>query len=149
MEIRKATLLDISPILAMLSEMHSEPERALDPVDWVKVTETVTRCIAAGGVIVAVSDNNFIVGSIGGEAKAQWYSDVERLGDYWFYVLQDHRKSPAGFKLMKEFKKLAQSANMDLTVGHVLEYDMERMDKFYTKLGFERSGALFSLKEEK
>ena len=145
MEVRKATLLDVSPILALLAEMHTEPEQELDKVHWPKVSHLIVQCISNGCVLVAINENNLVIGYIGGDKKTEWYSDIPKLADYWFYVLKDHRKTPAGFKLMKEFKKLAQEANLGLTVGHVLGYDIDRMDKFYTKLGFTRTGTLFSL----
>ena len=148
MNVRKATLLDVSAILALLAEMHTEPEQELDPVHWPKVGHLVVQCVSNGGVLVAVNENNMVVGSIGGDQKTEWYSETPKLADYWFYVLKDHRKTAAGFKLMKEFKKLAKEAKLGLTVGHVLGHDIDRMDKFYTKLGFTRTGTLFSLEGE-
>ena len=145
MQVRKATLLDTSPILALLAEMHTEPEQQLDKVNWPKVSHIVVQCISNGSVFVAIDETNLIVGSIGGDKTTEWYSDVAKLADYWFYVLKDHRNTPAGFSLMKEFKKLAQEASLGLTVGHVLGYEIDRMDRFYTKLGFTKTGTLFSL----
>ena len=144
MNIRQAILPDMSFILHVLAEMHDEPEQPLDPVNWIKVSHLLVDLIARGWVLVAVDEeDNRIVGTIGGAVTTEWYSDQPVLSDYWFYVKKDSRKSPAGFKLMKAFKAMAKELDLPLKVGHTLGQDIERMDRFYGKLGFERTGTLY------
>ena len=140
MNIRQATLLDTSSLLVMLNTMHQEPEHKVDQVDWVKVSHTVVNCIGKGLVLIAETDKGEFAGSIGGDISTEWYSSAPLLGDYWYYVLPDHRVSPAAFQLMKHFEKLTE---MNVKVGHVLGEDIDRKDNLFEKLGFFKSGSLY------
>ena len=140
MNIRHATLLDTGSLLVMLNTMHQEPEHELDRVDWVKVSHTLVDCIGKGLVLIAETDEGVFAGSIGGDISTEWYSSAPLLGDYWYYVLPEHRASPAAFQLMKHFEKLTE---MNVKVGHVLGDDIERKDNMFEKLGFFKSGSLY------
>lgn len=143
MEIRPATLIDITNVLLMLGEMQQEMSETLDEVHWPKVSHIALDCINRGLVLAAHTDEGDFAGSVGGVLGPEWYSEQPVLSDYWFYVRKDFRASPAGFKLMKAFKALSIELNVPLRVGHTLGKDLERMDKFYGKLGFERTGTIF------
>ena len=119
----------------------------LDEVDWFKVAHLVTDCTKKGLVLIAVDEENNILGTIGGALMAEWYSSVPVLGDYWFYVLPEHRDTPAAFKLVKVFKDIAKKAGVAMKMGHTLGDD-ERKDKLYEKLGFTKSGCLFRRESE-
>ena len=140
MKIRHATLLDTSSLLVMLNTMHQEPEHELDQVDWVKVTHTVVECIGKNFVLIAETDEAQFAGSIGGAISTEWYSSTPLLGDYWYYVLPEHRASPAAFQLMKQYEKLTE---LNVKVGHVMGEDIDRKDNMFEKLGFFKSGSLY------
>jgi hypothetical protein len=143
-QIRPATLLDVSAIVCMLNDMHAS-HKTTEP-NWFKITHTVVENIRTGVVILAITDEGELMGSIGGRAAAEWYSDVPHLGDHWFYVRKEHRQSPAAFRLVKDFRKAGQTMQVPVKLAHVLNESVDRMDKFYGKLGFERSGTLFTEK---
>jgi hypothetical protein len=140
-EVIRATLLDMSTVLSLLADMHQESE--LEAVNWNKVTHIVTDCVSQGLVLVAVTDDNEIAGSIGGAVSSEWYSDAPLLGDYWFYVRPEHRATPAAFKLVKAWKDIAKSGDLAIKMGHVLGEDIDRKDKMFEKLGFEKLGSMY------
>jgi RimJ/RimL family protein N-acetyltransferase len=142
MQIRTATLVDLSSIFCLLSQMHEEPEIEVDEMDWFKVSHIATECIKKNLILVAETKEDGIIGSIGGETMTEWYSTTPVLADYWFYVLPEHRKTAAAFKLMKAFKDIADENNIQMKVGYTLGND-PRKDKLYEKLGFEKLGTLF------
>ena len=142
MEIRQGNLLDFSSLVHMLAIMHEETE-TIDPINWNKVGHVVVEDITNGLVYVAIDDQGKLLGSIGTTVVSEWYSDKKILADHWFYVLPDHRKSPVAFKLMKELKKFAKENDISVKVGHTLKFEIEKIDKFYKKLGFERTGTLY------
>lgn len=141
MQVHNATLLDISPLLDLLSDMHQEAE--LEDVNWIKVAHIVTDCIASGLVLLAVTDEGDLAGSIGGAISTEWYADTPLLGDYWFFVRPEHRTSPAAFKLVKSWKEIAKKGDLEIKMGHVLGSDIDRKDQMFEKLGFEKLGSMY------
>ena len=87
---------------------------------------------------------NKIVGSIGGMAGSDWWSDEMHLSDMWFYVLPDSRNSSVAIKLVKSFIKIGNEANMKIKLGHVYSGDFERKDKFFGRLGLVKAGSLYT-----
>jgi len=145
MQVRPATLVDVSAVVVLLHTMHESAK--LPSADWLKVTHTVVDNIASGVVLIAQTDEGEMMGSIGGRVATDWYSNAKHLGDHWFYVRAEHRKSPAAFKLLKAFRKAGQDADIPVRVAHILGESVDRMDKFYGKLGFVRNGTLFEEKQ--
>ena len=141
MQVHNATLLDISPLLDLLSDMHQEAE--LEDVNWIKVAHIVTDCIASGLVLLAVTDEGDLAGSIGGAISTEWYADTPLLGDYWFFVRPEHRTAPAAVKLVKGWKEIAKKGDLEIKMGHVLGSDMDRKDQMFEKLGFEKLGSMY------
>lgn len=144
LEIRQANLIDQAAILHCLVMMQQEAESMTDEPDWFKVSHIIIEQIRQGMVYVAVKDG-MVVGTIGLSASSEWYSNVPIVGDLWFFVLKEHRASGAAFKLLKHVRDLAREENIKLKVGHVLGYSVDRLDKFYGKLGFTRTGTLYRL----
>ena len=141
LEIRQASLLDQLSILALLDEMHQEGGGIIDEPDWFKISHTITSQTQQGLVFVAEL-NEKVVGSIGLAMSAEWYSSEPVAGDLWYFVSKKGRKSTAGYKLLKHVKEQCAENDIKLKVGHVLGYSVDRMDRFYEKLRFERVGTM-------
>ena len=127
MNIRRATILDISYILALLIKMHEESEFELCEIEPEKICQTVSNAIENG--------------TIGGVYSSDWWSDEVFLGDLWFYVCKECRKSKAGISLIKSF--INEGGKMQLRLGHVYGGDMKRKDKFYERLGLLKAGSYY------
>ena len=74
---------------------------------------------------------------------SDWWSEEKHLGDLWFYVTPEARKSNAAFELVREFKKVGQKADIPVRLGHVFSKDLERKDKFFQRLGLQKAGSVF------
>jgi hypothetical protein len=140
MEIRRATILDISYILALLIRMHEEAEFELCEIKPKKLSETVINAVNNGVVLVSV-ENKKITGSIGGLYASDWWSEEIYLGDLWFYVYKEKRCTRAAIGLIKKF--IETGNGMQLRLGHVYGGDMKRKDNFYERLGLLKAGTYY------
>tara|TARA_R100000808_G_C2155393_1_gene167764 strand:- start:16969 stop:17409 length:441 start_codon:yes stop_codon:yes gene_type:complete len=143
MEIRRANALDISALIHLIMKMHSEAEVKIPTLDVAKVTDSVIHALKVGVVIVATNDEKKLIGSIGGYAAEDWFSKDKVLGDLWFFVLEDYRKTKAGISLIKEFINVGKEAKLNIKLGHIYFGDIERKDNFYEKLGFVKAGCTY------
>ena len=108
MIIRRAGVLDISAIIALLIEMHNGTDVPASKIHSEKMVNKITETIHRGIGFVSLNDNNVIEGSIGGLVASDWWSDEKYLGDLWFYVTPEARKSNAAFELVRNFKKVGK-----------------------------------------
>ena len=143
MKIRRAGVLDISAIIALLIEMHNGTDVPASKIHSEKMVNKITETIHRGMGFVSLNDNNVIEGSIGGLVASDWWSDEKYLGDLWFYVTPKARKSNAAFELVREFKKVGKEAGVPVRLGHVFSKDLERKDKFFKRLGLQKAGSVF------
>jgi hypothetical protein len=143
MQIRRANILDISPLLAMLYTMHNETEIKVPEINPAKLSVKVNDAINRGAVVVAMNDQNKLLGSIGGIVSSDWWSEETFLADMWFYVYPMHRSSSAAIKLVKEFLKIGQEAKLPVRLGHIFSGDLDRKDKLFERLGLIKAGCVF------
>ncbi len=143
MIIRRAGVLDISAIIALLIEMHNGTDVPASKIHSEKMVNKITETIHRGIGFVSLNDNNVIEGSIGGLVASDWWSDEKYLGDLWFYVTPEARKSNAAFELVRNFKRIGKEAGVPVRLGHVFSKDLERKDKFFERLGLQKAGSVF------
>lgn len=143
MQIRRANILDLSPLLAMLYSMHNETELQVPDIVPEKISVKVNEAINRGVVLVALNKENRLLGSIGGLVTSDWWSEEKFLADMWFYVYPQHRSSSAAIKLVKEFIKIGQDAKLPVRLGHIFSGDLERKDKLFERLGMTKAGCVF------
>jgi hypothetical protein len=143
MNIRRATPMDVSALYILLDKMHKETVMSVAPINPEKLIGAINTAIHRGVVLLAEVKNK-IVGSIGGLASSEWWSDQMHLSDMWFYVLPDSRNSSAAIKLVKSFIKIGNEASMKIKLGHVYSGDFERKDKFFGRLGLVKAGSLYT-----
>ena len=140
--IRKATVLDISSLVYMLDTMHKETEINVPTINSYKLVNKVNEIIHTGIVLVATQDNK-LLGSIGGTISTDWWSEEKHLSDLWFYVYKDARKSDIAKKLIVDFIKIGKQAKMKIRLGHIFSGDVDRKDKFYERLGLVKAGSTY------
>ena len=143
MIIRRAVPEDVSQIHKMLIDMYSRIEIPASPLSEKKVLEVIKSAMEKGIVIVAEVEGK-IIGSLGGMANSDWWSDQKHLSDIWFYVSPDKRNSRAAVKLVKCFIKIGKEIKMKVKLGHYYSGDIERKDKFFDRLGFVKAGSLYT-----
>jgi hypothetical protein len=140
MEIRSASIFDLSHICALLVRMHKESAFELSEIDPEKFSNAILRAVNSGVVLVAIEDGR-IIGSIGGLQSSEWWSKEPLLGDIWFYVEPESRKTQAAINLVKKF--IESGNGMKIKLGHVYGGDIERKDNFYERLGLKKSGSSY------
>ena len=142
MRIRKAEQTDVSELYDMLTDMHSQTVLPVSPMKKDKVMNMIILAIARGVVYVA-TEKNKILGSIGGMSTSDWWSTDEYLGDLWFYVFPEHRKSNIAIKLVKTFINYGKEVKLKIKLGSVYSGDLRRKDNFFNRLGFVKAGSLY------
>ena len=143
MIIRRAVPEDVSEIHKMLIDMYNRIEVPASPLSERKVLDVIKSAMKKGIVIVAEVEGK-IIGSLGGMANSDWWSDQKHLSDIWFYVSPDKRNSRAAVKLVKCFIKIGKEIKMKVKLGHYYSGDIERKDKFFDRLGFVKAGSLYT-----
>jgi hypothetical protein len=143
MIIRRAVPEDVSELHKMLIDMYSRIEIPASPLSEKKVLEVIKSAMEKGIVIVAEVEGK-IIGSLGGMANSDWWSEQKHLSDIWFYVSPDKRNSRAAVKLVKCFIKIGKEIKMKVKLGHYYSGDIERKDKFFDRLGFVKAGSLYT-----
>ena len=143
MIIRRAVPEDVSELHKMLIDMYSRIEIPASPLSEKKVLDVIKSAMEKGIVIVAEVEGK-IIGSLGGMANSDWWSEQKHLSDIWFYVSPDKRNSRAAVKLVKCFIKIGKEIKMKVKLGHYYSGDIERKDKFFDRLGFVKAGSLYT-----
>ena len=142
MRIRRAEQTDVSELYDMLTDMHSQTVLPVSPMKKDKVMNMIILAITRGVVYVA-TEKNKILGSIGGMSTSDWWSTDEYLGDLWFYVFPEHRKSNIAIRLVKTFINYGKEVKLKIKLGSVYSGDLRRKDNFFNRLGFVKAGSLY------
>tara|TARA_Y100000114_G_scaffold28845_1_gene24630 strand:+ start:1486 stop:1923 length:438 start_codon:yes stop_codon:yes gene_type:complete len=142
MQVRRATLFDVSTLAAMLFEMHKNTEIKTSKINPEKLIGKINEAIHRGVVLIA-HENNIAVGSIAGMTACDWWSDEKYFSDLWFYVKPESRKSKAASLLVTSFIKIGNEAKLPIRLGHIFSGDLDRKDKFFERLGLSKAGSVY------
>ena len=93
-------------------------------------------------------DDGEIVGSIGLQANAPWYAEMQYVSDLWTYVTPEYREHGVAGRLIEIAKDYAAEMEMPLMMGIFNDVDVERKIKFFEKMGFRMVGAQFLMDKE-
>jgi len=143
MIIRRAVPEDVPEIHKMLIDMYSRIEISASPLSENKLLSVIKSAMEKGIVIIAEVKGK-ILGSLGGMVNSDWWSEEKHLSDIWFYVYPDERNSRAAVKLVKCFIKIGKEIKMKVKLGHYYSGDIDRKDKFFDRLGFVKTGSLYT-----
>tara|TARA_R110000824_G_scaffold262254_1_gene451012 strand:- start:2996 stop:3436 length:441 start_codon:yes stop_codon:yes gene_type:complete len=143
MIIRRALPEDVPEIHKMLIDMYSRIEISASPLSENKLLSVIKSAMEKGIVIIAEVKGK-ILGSLGGMVNSDWWSEEKHLSDIWFYVYPDERNSRAAVKLVKCFIKIGKEIKMKVKLGHYYSGDIDRKDKFFDRLGFVKTGSLYT-----
>ena len=142
MKIKRASPVDISSLYVMLYQMHDETAIKPAPIVSEILINKITEAIYKGVVFITHNEKE-ITGSVGGMTGSDWWSDKPFLGELWFYVKPDYRKSSAAFMLMKEFLKISDENKIPVRMGHIYSGDMDRKDNFYEHFKLKKAGSMY------
>lgn len=150
MKIRFATLHDIPSFVELartfqvrtrFKDYAFNAERVADNLRAAVENPRGTHCF-----FVAVDSNEQPIGCLIGCAERHFFSDQVVASVIQYNLLPDKRMSGAGLKLLTAFKKWAENRGAyELAVGINSGTDLQQMDSFLRKLGFQMTGGNYSM----
>lgn len=141
---RQADVFDASALLELLIDMHEESPVRHSAVHAEKAMNMIVHTICQGFTMIAETEDGELVGSIGGEVVTDWWSVEPLMGDRWFYVKPDHRKSGIAARMVKSFITEAKRlTGRSPKMGVVNGADIDRKRKFFERQGLVDAGSIF------
>lgn len=135
---------DHAALVELARRFHAEGGDAFLSFDPQKTAWWLARAIVKKLALAAVTDAGEIAGALALDDDAPRYSSEVALWDIGFYVSPEHRNSRAAVLLRDGAKAIAQDMGLPLFLGVSSGLDLERVDKFFTRAGFQRLGALYA-----
>ncbi len=153
MKIRFATLEDVPAVVEAGREFHAMTRFAAYEYNVERLSENLRGVISAGQnkngthcFFVAEDDQGKFCGGLIGCAERHFFSHQLVASVIHYDVLPDKRMSGAGLKLLTAFRKWAENRGaFELSVGVNSGIDMDKMDRFFKRLGFEQTGGNYSM----
>ena len=154
MTIRFATLADIPQIVEVGHEIQRLSRFGqLYAFDHKRVTQQVNSIIQIGQdknkthcLFVAVNSKNKIIGLLIGSTDQHMFSDQIVASIVIIGVLQEHRMSGAGVRLLGAFRKWAENRGaVELYAGINSGMNLSTMDRYMKRLGFVQTGGNYAL----
>ena len=144
LEIKRASPVDISTLYVLLNKMHEGTVFKIAPIQSETLIKKITEVIYRGVCFITYDKNKGgITGSVGGMVGNDWWSDKPFLGDLWFYVLPEYRKTRSAFLLVKEFISFGKNLKLSIRMGHIFSGDIDKKDKFFEHFKFIKAGSTF------
>lgn len=153
MKIRFATLNDIPACIEGGRRMHAATRFAAYDYNAERVAKNLRAVIETGQngkgthcFFVAEDSQGQIIGALIGCIERHFFSDLTVASVIHYDVLPEKRMGGAGLRLLTVFRKWAENRGVfELSVGMNSGTDIERMDKFLKRLGFQLTGGNYSL----
>lgn len=139
-KIRAATIADVPALLEIGALMHREVHYgAFVPA---KVQVMIEACLARGIVLVSLSDDGVIVGTVGLICEQPWWSEEWQLEDRWVFVHPEFRRTGHARALLRAARGAAIQVGLPLLVAHVGQRAKGKLRLFQREFG-EPVGAIF------
>ncbi|MDO8300721.1 GNAT family N-acetyltransferase [Lacisediminimonas sp.] len=153
MKVRYATTGDVRAIADLGRRIHAETRFAAYDYSLIRVTESLRNIIDFGQnekgthcVLIAEDDAGEVAGLLIGMISKPLFSDQSVAGVLVYYVFKDKRMRGAGFKLLWSFRKWAEKCSaFEICVNIHNGAQIQRTDRFLTRLGFRHTGGNYSL----
>lgn len=142
--IREATRNDLPSILAWGEMMHQESRFREDRFDEEKVQRLALELMEKQGGILLIGKSGMFAGAV----RPRWYGPDLYATDLAIYVEPVARGGTEGMRLIRAFIMKARSlgvADRNIEIGNSTGVEIERTEKFFSKLGFEKLGGNFRL----
>ncbi len=153
MNIRFATLDDIQACVDGGRRMHAITRFATYDYNAERVEQNFKAIIETGQdgkgthcFFVAEDSQGEIIGALIGCVESHFFSDRLVASVIHYDVLPEKRMGGAGFRLLTAFRKWAENRDaVELSAGVNSGVDLDRMDKFFRRLGFRMTGGNYAL----
>lgn len=149
MIIRKAKETDMEEIIKLGKDMYDESKLHGMIFDADKCRAFYLVLLATGLAIVAELEGK-IIGMFGAELQKHIFSNDYMTMDVLNYVVPSYRGSNAAKRMLSVYVAWAEGHNVkpcNIWLGINAGINVDRTERFYNKLGFNRSGIMMRLKE--
>lgn len=153
MKIRYATSNDVAAGVELGRRMHAMTRFAAYDFNAERVAQNLRAVIETGQTthgthcfFVAEDGSGQVIGALIGCVERHFFSDLPVASVIHYDVLPERRMSGAGLRLLTAFRKWAENRGVfELSVGINSGVELEKMDRFLTRLGFRPTGGNYSL----
>ncbi len=142
MIIRKAKESDLNAVIYMGKAMYDESSLHNMAFDVSKCEQWFFRVLANELVIVAEHEDKFI-GMLGAGISQPDFSSEPIAYDYLVYVIPEYRGTRLAERMIKVYILWAKESGIkegNINIGINAGGDTDKIERFYKKLGFQRSG---------
>lgn len=148
MKFRNAMPVDIDRIVELGGMMHRESRFRDRNFNHEKVAALVLRMMRQTEnclVIVATTDDGFIIGGLMGMVVEDWFGDDRVVQDLALFIDPEQRGYMAATHLIAAFSEWAQSMGcVETEMGVNTGINPERTGRMFEAVGFRRVGLLYS-----
>jgi GNAT superfamily N-acetyltransferase len=153
MKIRFATLDDVPAFVELGRRFHAMTRFAEYDYNTERVAQQLRAVIEVGQsrhgthcFFVAESTQGEAVGGLIGCIERHFFSDMPIASIVHYDVLPERRMGGAGLRLLTAFRKWAENRGaIEINAGVNSGIDLDKMDRFLRKLGFEQTGGNYAL----
>lgn len=150
MNIRFATINDIPVFVELGKQVHKTTRFKQYGYNEEKMAKQLRAIVddvkSTHCFFVAENDNKEPVGWLLGCIESHLFSEHAIASVINYGVVPNKRMSGAGLRLLTAFRKWAENRGaVELNAGVNSGIDLDKMDKFLRKLGFELTGGNYSL----
>ncbi len=153
MKIRFATLNDVPAFVELGRDFHALTRFAAYDYNPDRVAQQLHAAIETGQnrngthcFFVAEDSQGNPIGGIIGCVERHFFSEQMVASVIHYDVLPEKRMGGAGLRLLTAFRKWAENRGaVELNAGVNSGTDMDKMDRFLRKLGFQQTGGNYSL----
>jgi len=114
---RKATMDDLPALLGIGRLMHREIHYGSYAAG--RVEEMIRHAIAHGIVLVSLSPEGDVVGTVGLVAEQPWWSEDWQLSDRWIFVHPLYRTHGHAAALVRAARAAADTLGLPLLMAHI------------------------------
>jgi len=153
MKIRFATIEDVPGFVEMSRKFHAMTRFAAYNYSAERVAQQLRATIETGQnrngthcFFVAEDSQGEPIGGLIGCVEKHFFSEQLVASVIHYDVLPEKRMGGAGLRLLMAFRKWAENRGaFELNAGVNSGTDLDRMDRFLRKLGFQQTGGNYSL----
>jgi L-amino acid N-acyltransferase YncA len=152
MKIRLAQLEDVPVFVQIGKKFHANTRFRVYPYHPELVSRTLTGLITRKGAgkyvfFVAEDSTGQAVGCLVGCLEGYIFSDKPVANIVHFDVLPEKRMSGAALRLLTAFRTWAENRGvMELCAGVNSGENLDKLDRFFKKLGFEATGGNYAMR---
>lgn len=150
--IREATFADLEEMIVLGYDMHQESRFKTCEYSVEKVCAFLSMAINSDDYLAIVCEKqSTVIGGFVGFVAPHWFSDDLMAGDFALFMHPDHRGGRAAAKLVKRFIDWALEKGVSrefIQPGITTGVEVEKTTKLYEFLGFEKTGAFFTLRAQ-